>query len=255
MAPLDKEIVLITGGSTGLGFEIAKKLLKDHPDRFHVLIGARTRSKGEAAVKDLHSQGLTHAEFLEIDVNNNDSIAKAVKEVDQKFGRLDVLHENAGIAPDKDDLNKIPISDLIMQAVHTNVAGTAQTADDFRPLLEKASNPRIIFMSTGLGSLGHATKRSNALWPAYSSSKAALNMIMLYYWHLCPGMKINACCPGFRATNLNNYGQGAPPNHKPGELAKGAINAVRLTLLGKDGESGTYTDMDDATGEVRTVAW
>ncbi|KAK4504404.1 hypothetical protein PRZ48_005320 [Zasmidium cellare] len=255
MAPTDKELVLITGGNTGLGFEIAKKLLTDHPDRFHLLIGARTPSKGEAAVKNLQSQGLKDCEALEIDVNSNDSIAKAAKEVEQKFGRLDVLHANAGIAPDKDDLNKIPISDLIMQAMHTNVAGTAQTADVFRPLLEKASNPRIVFMSTGLGSLVNATKRPNTLWPAYSCSKAALNMIMLYYWHLCPGMKINACCPGFRATNLNNYGQGAPPNHKPGETAKGAYNAVRLTLLGKNGESGTYTDMDDATGEVRTVGW
>lgn len=58
-----------------------------------------------------------------------------------------------------------------------------------------------------------------------------------------------------QATNLNNYGQGAPPNYHPGETAKGANNAVRLTLLGKDGESGTYTNMDDATGEVRTIGW
>lgn len=94
MAATDKEIVLITGGNAGLGFEIAKKLLKDHPDRFHILIGARTPSKGESAVKDLHSQGLRDCEPLEIDVTSNDSIAKAAKQVEQKFGRLDVLNAN-----------------------------------------------------------------------------------------------------------------------------------------------------------------
>lgn len=85
-----------------------------------------------------------------------------------------------------------------MTTMQTNVAGAAQTADAFKPLLEKAANPRIIFMSSGLGSLYTCTQRSNKDWPAYSSSKAALNMIMLYYWHICPGMKVNACCPGFR---------------------------------------------------------
>lgn len=94
MAPSDKEIVLITGGNAGLGFEIVKKLLKDHPDRFHVLVGARTPSKGEAAVKDLHSQGLKDCECLEIDVTNNESIARAADAVEQKFGRLDVLNAN-----------------------------------------------------------------------------------------------------------------------------------------------------------------
>lgn len=91
---MEKEIVLVTGGNAGLGFEIAKKLLKDHPDRFHILIGARTPSKGEDAVKDLHNQGLTDCEVLEIDVGSNESIAIAAKTVEQKFGRLDVLNAN-----------------------------------------------------------------------------------------------------------------------------------------------------------------
>lgn len=86
-----------------------------------------------------------------------------------------------------------------MKAMHTNVAGTAQTADVFKPLLEKAANPRIIFMSTGLGSVGGCKKAPfMTSWPAYASSKAALNMIMIYYYHLCPNMRVNACNPGFR---------------------------------------------------------
>ncbi|KAF7188426.1 Short-chain dehydrogenase/reductase ATR10 [Pseudocercospora fuligena] len=181
MAANHKEIVLITGGNTGLGFEIAKKLLREHKNRFHILIGARTPSKGEAAVKDLQSQGYSDVEFFPIEVTNNASIAAAAKTVNKKFGRLDILHVNAGIAPDKDKLSKVPISDLLMETFHTNAAGAAQTAEEFIPLLQKAENPRIIFMSTGLGSLDRATKMPAGVknWPAYASSKAALNMIML----------------------------------------------------------------------------
>ena len=89
-----KEVVLITGANVGLGLEIARKLLSDHGDRFYCLIGCRTLSKGEAAVKQLNDQGLTSCEVIQIDVTDDDSIAKAAKTVEQKFGKLDVLHVN-----------------------------------------------------------------------------------------------------------------------------------------------------------------
>ena len=106
----------------------------------------------------------------------------------------------AGIAPDKTMAPAgEPISKIIMEAMNTNVAGAAQTAEAFIPLLSKAENPRIIFMSSGLGSLQrHSVLGFNNKWPAYSASKAALNMIVLYFWQRFPEWKVNACCPGFR---------------------------------------------------------
>lgn len=253
MAGNYKEITLITGGNAGLGFEIAKKLLHDHGDRFHIIIGSRTPSKGAQAVKDLQDQGLKSCETVEIDVTNNQSVNQAAKTIEQKYGRLDVLHVNAGIAPERDSLGKLPLSDLIMNAMQTNVAGAAGTAEAFAPLLQKADNPRMIFMSSGLSSLERAHARTNANWPAYSASKAALNMVMLYFYHSYFEIKVNACSPGFRATALNNFGQGG--SMKAGKAEDGANNAVRLSLLGEDGESGTHTEMVDATGEVKTVPW
>ena len=96
MPSSQKEVVLITGANVGLDLEIARKLLHDHSDRFYCLIGCRTPSKGEAAVKELHDQGLTGCEVIEIEVTSDDSIARAVKTVQDKFGRLDVLHVNVG---------------------------------------------------------------------------------------------------------------------------------------------------------------
>lgn len=94
MPSTTKEIVLITGGNVGLGLEIARKLLIDHGDRFYCLIGCRTLSKGEAAVKELHNNGLTGCEVLEIEVTDDESISEAAETVKQRFGRLDVLHVN-----------------------------------------------------------------------------------------------------------------------------------------------------------------
>ncbi|KAK4953048.1 hypothetical protein LTR10_008753 [Elasticomyces elasticus] len=260
MASPTQEIVLITGGNTGLGFELAKQLLRDHNNRFYVLIGSRTLSKGETAVQDLHSQGLTACEVLHIEVTDDDSIAQAAKVVGEKFGRVDVLHVNAGIA--SGDSEMLPagesLSKSIMHTMATNVAGAAQTAEAFIPLLQKADNPRLIFMSTGLGSLA-ITKQYQGLnktWPCYSASKAALNMIMLYFWGIYGNeMRVNACNPGYRGTALNGFGTAAGPNHKPGPIELGARNAVRLTLLGKDGESGLVTGWKDDAEVWEVTPW
>ena len=110
MAAQGKEIVLITGSNTGIGLEIARKLLREHGDRFYVLVGARTPSKGEAAVKELHEQGFTGCEVLSIDVSDDDSITKAAKTVEQKFGKLDVLHSNVCALPRSTDSLEIESS-------------------------------------------------------------------------------------------------------------------------------------------------
>jgi NAD(P)-dependent dehydrogenase (short-subunit alcohol dehydrogenase family) len=141
-----------------------------------------------------------------------------------------------------------------LSAIATNVAGSAQVAQAFEPLLSKSPNPRIIFMSSGLGSLTrNADTGFHKNWPAYSASKAALNSIMIWFSQKHPDWKINACCPGFRATALNNYGEST--KNVPGKLEDSAINAVRLTLLDKDGETGTFTQRNDDTGEIRILPW
>lgn len=94
MPSTSQEIVFITGANTGLGLAAARALLRDHGDRFHVFLGSRSPSQGEAAVKELHDQGLKNCEAVQIDVTSNDFIAQAAKYVEHKFGRLDVLHVN-----------------------------------------------------------------------------------------------------------------------------------------------------------------
>lgn len=140
--------------------------------------------------------------------------------------------------------------------METNVAGSMQVAESFAPLLSLSSNARVIFMSSGLGSHKiQADTDTHPLkdWPAYAASKAALNMMMLWFAQKHPTWKVNACCPGLRATALNSFG--TVTKNIPGKMEDGAVNAVRLSLLGKEGETGTLTQRNDETGEVRTLPW
>ena len=129
------------------------------------------------------------------------------------------METQAGIAyPDKDLLPQgHSVSSVIMTTMHTNVAGAAQTAETFIPLLQKAGNPRIIFMHSSLGSLKIASMNVmggiNAGWPAYCASKAALSMIVLLLWtRHGKEMRINACSPGFRVSPLCTSGR--PPRYE-----------------------------------------
>lgn len=87
--------VLITGANKSIGFETARQLLKQG---YYVYLGSRDLAKGEQAVTQLHSEGLTNVEPLVIDVDRQESIITARATLGEKTGVLDVLVNNAGIS-------------------------------------------------------------------------------------------------------------------------------------------------------------
>ena len=96
-----QEIVLVTGANTGIGFEIARKLLEDYDNQFYVLLGCRNNLKGAVAAQTLHDSGLSSCEMVEIDNNNPELIDHSAKVVEEKFGRLDVLILNVSPSIDR----------------------------------------------------------------------------------------------------------------------------------------------------------
>ncbi|CAL3966144.1 unnamed protein product [Diplocarpon coronariae] len=222
MAAQNQTIVLITGANQGIGFETAKKLAKENPG-YHVLMGSRDAARGTAAAAKLKAEGLD-VEAIAIDVGTDESIVTAASEVATKFGRLDVLINNA---------------DVMLKGFNTNVFGAMQCFETFKPLLEKSENPRVVFISSSLASFGVGASWSPGEYPIYRSTKSAMNTIVLQYAHLYreKGFKINLCCPGYVASNLNSYAG-------TGTLESGAINPVRLATLGKDGETGTFSNKE-----------
>jgi NAD(P)-dependent dehydrogenase (short-subunit alcohol dehydrogenase family) len=118
------------------------------------------------------------------------------------------------------------------------------TTNAFLPLLRRSSAPRVVNVSSGLGSLAGL---SNPHWAygavstaAYQSSKSALNALTLLYAKELRGtaFKVNAISPGYRATDL--AGEGVNARNGAGDPAEGAVIPVRLALLGADGPTGAF---------------
>lgn len=228
------KIVLVTGANQGIGFQIAKSL--SSKPGYHVLVGSRDTQRGIEAAKDLQGQGL-NAEPITIDVTSDNSIAEVVQQVKSKFGRLDVLINNAGVCLN-DERTSPPSLRNFQDTFAVNTFGATLTTEAFIPLLTASSAPRVVFVSSFMGSLTHRPESPVPL-PIYRSSKAALNMIMLHYAlkYKDAGWKVNATCPGYCATNLNGFvGKDDP--------ADGALNAVRLATMGEDGETGTFSNKE-----------
>ncbi|KAK7903545.1 hypothetical protein LTR67_001565 [Exophiala xenobiotica] len=236
---MSSTIVLITGANQGLGFECVKKLAAEQPD-YHILLCSRNVDRGrQAAEKVVNLARGTTVEPLELDVTNDESIAKAAAYVRGKFGHLDVLFNNAGIS----DYPGVGLREAMNKVIETNAVSAACVTEAFLPLLKKATNtPRLLFMSSGLGSIAMTLDPKSPFYgyivKPYNTSKAAMNMLgAMYAVELGKdGIKVNMIDPGFRATNLNGYHEAG------GKPEDGALQACRMIVnTDKDGPHGTFS--------------
>ena len=234
----DKKTVLITGANKGLGFETARQL---GVKGYTVLVGARDESKGLEAVEKLTGEGLD-ADFIKIDATNAETIKSAAEKVGEKYGKLDVLINNAAIAVETMGAKASETSlETIRQTFDTNFFGVIAITQAFLPLIKKSESGRIVNVSSGLGSL---TQNSDPNWEfsavkplAYNSSKTALNAFTVILAHELKetNIKVNSADPGYTATDLNG-------NSGTKTVAEGASIIVDLATLGEDGATGGYFD-------------
>lgn len=180
---------------------------------------------------------------IQLDITDDDSIERCYKAIDQHFGRLDVLINNAGTAGvdlTRSGSNPSP-RDAWSHIFNVNVISTGVLTDKLVPLMEQSKMPKIIFISSSLGSIGKALNDGKLAAPQvshYSSSKSAVNMLAVQYALKYPHFKVNSCCPGLRGTGLNDMEPTG--EHDP---ALGAVNAVRLATE-VDGPTATYTNTE-----------
>lgn len=243
----NSKVALVTGANKGIGFQIAKALAAQG---LTVLVGSRELERGAEAAKNIGSG----AAALQLDVTDAASIAAATKRIQSQFGRLDVLVNNAGIAyagkPGASFEEKLasglpssaPLAD-VRAIFETNVFGVIATIQAMLPLLREAPAGRIVNLSSTVGSLTFQSEPSSPvraiLSVGYSPSKTALNAITVAFANELQGtrIKVNAACPGFTATDLNNF-KGTRT------VEEGAREAVRLALLGPDGPTGSFSNDD-----------
>ena len=232
----ETRVALITGANRGIGLEIARQLARLG---IIAVIGSRDLAKGQEAAESLRSEGLD-APVVQLDVNDQASIAKGVAEANSFFGRIDVLVNNAGILTDKTKL-LLKIDPAEVEALfRSNTLGPLRMIQAVAPLMKERSYGRIVNMSSTLGQL----KDMGAGYPGYRISKAALNALTrVAAAEFGPGnIKVNAMSPGWVKTDM-----GGPEATRT--VAEGADTAVWLATLPDDGPSGGFFD------SRKPIAW
>jgi NAD(P)-dependent dehydrogenase (short-subunit alcohol dehydrogenase family) len=237
----DKTTALVTGANKGLGYETARRLAELG---LTVLVGARDPERGTNAVARLRERG-ADAHLVHLDLTDQVSIAAAARDVAQRFGRLDVLVNNAGAGggqlPSRQDL---PAMRALFE---TNVYGTIAVTQAVLPLLEQSPAARIVNVSTTLASISLATDPTHRItqWNelyGYIASKAVINSFTVRLAHelRAKRIKVNSACPGYVATDFNQQ-RGLRT------VEQGAEIIVRLATLPEDGPTAGFFD---ETGDV-----
>ncbi|MFE3442874.1 SDR family oxidoreductase [Nocardia sp. NPDC059180] len=227
---------LVTGANKGLGRETVRRLAELG---WRVFLGARDAERGRAAAEEFNTAG-HDVSFVPLDVTSAESIAAAAKSVAEQTQHLDVLINNAGIGGPWVDPADTVAGD-VREVFETNVFGPIQVTHAFLPLLRAAAQPRIVMVSSGMGSLAitsdPARLESTLHGLGYPASKAAVNMLTSQYSRALPGIQVNAADPGYTATDLNG-------NSGRQTVTEGTDAIIRLATLGPDGPTGGYFDRE-----------
>jgi NAD(P)-dependent dehydrogenase (short-subunit alcohol dehydrogenase family) len=214
--------VLITGGSKGIGFSTAQKL---SVLGCNVIISGRNTSLLKEAASKIG------CDYVKLDLDINSSFVSGYKKIAAKYKCIDILINNAGVLLD----HMVPIhklkTELLINTIKANLVFPFAITNKFINLINKSRHPKIINVSSGAGQM-NSTFKGNA--PAYSISKAALNMYTQLLNDTNNRIIINSICPGWCNTDMGRIGGVAPrsADDGAGDIVWLALEAPR-TINGK----------------------
>lgn len=221
------KVALVTGGNRGIGYELVKQLALMG---FKVILASRDPEKGHEATQKLKESNLD-VSFVEMDVNNQESIHQAAIGINEKYGRLDVLINNAGVYFDENEKLLAMDPYILEKTMATNFFGVYQVIRSFIPLMEKQGYGRIINVSSEYGAMNEMSYPGVG---AYKLSKYALNgLTRLIAAEIHGDIKINAVDPGWVSSDMG--GPSAP--RTPGQAAE---SILWLATIGPEGPNGEF---------------
>lgn len=241
-----KKYTLITGATRGMGREMAKKLGQAGQ---HVIVGARKLNDGQTVVEELSKLGI-QADTIQLDVTNKESIRAAASEIENQFGKLDILINNAGVAIEQSAPSVLSV-DNVRKEFDVNFFGLILVTQAMLPLLKKAPKAKIINMSSMMGSITSALDPNSSVYHAsvagYQSSKSALNM---YSVQLAKELEqnpetnitVNLIDPGMVATEFGNIDPEIAKSMGARPVEEGVQRAVELAADDKDTSTATYSN-------------
>jgi NAD(P)-dependent dehydrogenase (short-subunit alcohol dehydrogenase family) len=222
-------IAVVTGGNRGMGFETCRQLARRGA---RVVLTSRDPAKGEAAAARLQGDGLD-VRHHQLDVADDDGIARLAEFIRSEFGRLDILINNAGIVRGKDEPRERAMRTFeatpagLREVLATNLIGPFLLCQALIPLMQ--GRGRVVNVSSGMGQLYDMGDS----FPAYRISKAGLNALTRIFARALEGtgIKVNAACPGWVRTDMG--GSGAARS-----VEEGVATTIWLATLPDDGPSG-----------------
>lgn len=241
-----KKIALITGASKGLGFETALQLGKKG---FTVIVTARTQQKSDEAATKLKTKDID-ALGVQLDVNSSKDINSLVSFLTERFGKLDVLVNNAGVQLDfpgfmPGNSTETISMEILKQTFETNFFAPIALTQKLLPLLKKSDAGRIVNVSSIMGSLALHEDEVSPIYGikllAYNSSKTALNQFTL---HLAEALKdtlikVNSAHPGWVKTDLGG-------EYAPMSIEDGVKTIVDLSMLDVNGKTGAFIHLGES---------
>lgn len=220
-------IALVSGANRGIGREICRQLAQLG---LSVILTSRDADKGQQSAQSLAGEGL-QVETLALDVSRPEQISAAYQWVQDRFGRLDVLVNNAGVYLDRGQSALTLPVDTIRATLETNLIGAWELCQAFIPQMRANGYGRVVNVSSGMGSLAEMSGYS----PAYRISKTALNALtrILADEERHPNVKINCVDPGWVQTQMG--GKGATRS-----VERGVETIAWLATLPDNGPTGGF---------------
>jgi NAD(P)-dependent dehydrogenase (short-subunit alcohol dehydrogenase family) len=227
---MTQEIVtVITGANRGLGRAAARRLATT--EGHHVVATARKPVDLETLAAEVAAAG-RKIDRQRLDVTDFASAAELARWLKERFGRVDVLINNAGISVDDFETSILDLPlEVLQRTLDTNLFGVLRVTQALAPLLRASHAGRVVNLSSGMGQLSEMGTGA----PAYRISKTALNAAtrILAGDLADAGVKVNAMCPGWCRTDM-----GGPKAPRTAE--EGVDTAAWLASLPADGPTGGF---------------